>query len=57
MRDAVADYYAYLLFLQGQIDYVRQGITAGRELRSFDGVRLTYDRALQRAAVPAEVLG
>ncbi len=50
MRDAVADYYAYLLFLQGQIDYVRQGITAGRELRSFDGVRLTYDRAAFRGA-------
>lgn len=44
LRDAVADYYAYLLFLQGQIDYVRQGITAGPGLQDFKGIRLSYDR-------------
>lgn len=44
LRDAVAAYYAYLLFLQGQIDYVRQGITASPGLQDFPGIRITYDR-------------
>ncbi|NJD30374.1 MAG: hypothetical protein FIB04_00600 [Gammaproteobacteria bacterium] len=44
LRDAVADYYAYLLFLQGQIDYVRQGFAAGPEPRDFKGITLSYDR-------------
>lgn len=43
LRDAVANYYAYLLFLQGQIDYVRQGFSAGPGLQDFKGVHLSYD--------------
>jgi hypothetical protein len=50
MRAAVADYYAYLSFLQAQIDYTRQGITAETAQRRFAGMRRVYDPAAFRSS-------
>ena len=45
MRAAVADYYAGVSFLQGQIDYVRGGINAETAQRRFEGLAYVHDPA------------
>ena len=49
LRQAVSDYYAYLAFLQAQIDYVRQGIIAESAQRRFQGLKRIYDPAAFRS--------
>jgi len=49
LRQAVSDYYAYLAFLQAQIDYVRQGIIAESAQRRFQGLTRIYDPAAFRS--------
>lgn len=50
MRAAVVDYYAYLSFLQAQIDYTRQGMTAEMAQRRFAGMRRVYDPTAFRSS-------
>ena len=50
MRAAVADYYASLAFLQGQIDYVRGAINVESAQRRFKGLSYVYDPAAFRSA-------
>lgn len=49
LRLAVSDYYAYLAFLQAQIDYARQGVIAESAQRRFQGLKRTYDSAAFRS--------
>jgi len=48
LREAVADYYANLSFLQAQIDYIRQVIIAESAQRRFPGIKVRYDREASR---------
>lgn len=50
MREAIAEYYATLSFLQGQIDYIRQGITTESAQRRFPGLKRVYDPTASRGS-------